>query len=74
MDNLQAVTELLFAMDDQLLDYLSLNNSFISNKMLTFLIGDPDGPGDLKISGQPESPSSKKRRTTNTPNQIYCAN
>ncbi|GFW47683.1 protein pygopus [Trichonephila clavipes] len=33
------------------------------------LKGDPDGPGDLKISGQPESPSSKKRRTTNTPNQ-----
>ncbi|GIY12479.1 protein pygopus [Caerostris extrusa] len=33
------------------------------------LIRDPDGPGDLKISGQPESPSSKKRRTANTPNQ-----
>ncbi|XP_055945868.1 protein pygopus-like [Argiope bruennichi] len=31
--------------------------------------GDPDGPGDLKISGQPESPSAKKRRNTNTPNQ-----
>ncbi|XP_035211171.1 protein pygopus-like [Stegodyphus dumicola] len=28
--------------------------------------GDPDGPGDLKNSGQPESPSSKKRRTGTT--------
>jgi len=35
--------------------------------------GDPDGPGDLKNSGQPESPSSKKRRTGNTPNQASPA-
>lgn len=30
---------------------------------------DPDGPGDLKNSGAPESPSSKKRRTGIVPNQ-----
>ncbi|KAG8177753.1 hypothetical protein JTE90_008854 [Oedothorax gibbosus] len=31
--------------------------------------GEPDGPGDLKLACQPESPSTKKRRTANTPNQ-----
>lgn len=32
--------------------------------------GDPDGSGDLKNCGRPESPSTKKRRTGNTPNQV----
>ncbi|XP_054707341.1 LOW QUALITY PROTEIN: protein pygopus-like [Uloborus diversus] len=35
--------------------------------------GDPDGPGELKNCGQPESPSSKKRRTVNTPNHASPA-
>ncbi|XP_015908131.1 protein pygopus [Parasteatoda tepidariorum] len=35
--------------------------------------GDPDGPGEIKFPGQPESPSTKKRRTGGTPNQISPA-